>query len=132
MSDNDKEINELDKRKQELENELKKLENELDDNLHGARKDVTGYLNPKNLVQEYPLQSLGVSVLLGYLAGKRSSHNQSQAVNKTHEPTIVDLIWKEVKRDASRKLVKVILAYLDEKTSYFTESQKTREDDEAE
>lgn len=130
MSTNKK--NEIEKRKEQLENELQELESELDDNLLHARKDITNYLNPKKLVKEYPLQSVGVSILLGYLSGKSSNRNSAKSTKNTQEPTMVDLVWKEVKKDASKKLVKLLLSYLDKKTTEFTGQSKAPENGEKE
>jgi len=128
MSINEK--NEIEKRKKQLESELEDLESELDDNLHNARKDITNYLNPKKIVEEYPLQSVGVSVLLGYLTGKNANRKQAGSSKDNREPTLVELMWNEVKKDASKKLVKILLAYLDEKTTKFIGQQTTHENGE--
>jgi len=118
--------NEIEQRKQQLEDELKELENELDNNLHNARKDLTNYLNPKKLVEDYPLQSVGISILLGYLTGKTASGTNGESSKSTQDPTMLDMVWKEVKKDASKKLVKLLLSYLDKKTTEFTDQPNVR------
>jgi len=112
----DQKLEDIEKRKEEIEKEIEEIESSIDDSIHNAREDISRFLNPKKMIKEFPLQSLGVSVIVGYLLANRSG-SVRQVQEDDSSPTLMDLVWENIKKDASQKLVQIALAYLDAKTS---------------
>ena len=114
MADSEQNIEE---RKKELKEQLDDLEGSLDSSVHGMKEDASNFLNPRKIIQKYPLKSLGVSFLIGFLAANNSNEKPATSDNKS--PSFFELVWNEAKKDVSKKAVKIFLNYLDAKTSAY-------------
>ena len=107
----------IEERKKELKEQLGDLEESLDSSVHGMKEDVSNFLNPRKIIQKYPLKSLGVSFLVGFLAANNSNDKAATSGNKS--PSLFELVWNEAKKDVSKRAVKIFLNYIDAKTSAY-------------
>lgn len=107
-------ISDIEKRKKELQDELKRIQNELDHSIDEVRVDVSSRLDPKTLIKKYPLSSVGVSLLLGFLAGKGSGKGESSTLPRSEENKLGSMIWDEFKSSATKKAIRVLFNYIDD------------------
>ena len=103
-------IDKIEARKKEIEEELERIQGTLDDSVDDVKRDISNSLNPKRIIRENPLKALGASLLLGYLSGRSSSE-------KSNSNSVIDLVVSELKRDASKRVVKLIISYLENRAS---------------
>jgi len=100
-------------RRAALKKELEELQVELEDSLDDIKDDVTSRMEPKYWIQHYPLQSFGVSLLLGFLAGNVGGKKREKI---SRESLLKDsMLWSELKRALTRKAVQKIIAIIDSK-----------------
>lgn len=101
----------LEAKKKKLEAELERIEQELDTSVDEMRTGLTDQLHPRNLIERYPLQALGSSVLLGLLLGYKggSDHNHNGAGGRS----LFSMVWREFKSTATRRAVRSFFNYLD-------------------
>lgn len=109
-------INDIEKRKKELQDELKRIQKELDHSIDEVRVDVSSKLDPKTLIKKYPLSSVGVSLLLGFLAGKGSGRGESSSRPRSRSDgnKLGSMIWDELKSSATKKAIRVLFNYIDD------------------
>jgi len=119
----------IEARKQELKEQLDDIEESLDSSVYGMKEDVSDILNPRKIIKKYPLESLGVSFLVGFLVAN-SSTEQSPSTAEKKSPSLLELVWGEAKKDVSKKVVRIFLNYLDAKTSGFDSSFTDNSEDE--
>jgi len=106
-----KNISEMEKRRAAIKEELEKIEAELEDSLDDIKEDVTSRLEPKYWINKYPFESLGVSVLLGFILGNMAPGKRK---SRESEHLIKDsLLWSELKRALTRKAVQRIMDMID-------------------
>lgn len=106
----DKKLDDIEQRKKQLEAELQEIQQELDTSFDEVRLDVTSRLKPRNLIKKYPLQSVGISALLGFLIGKKPSSSKNSSKSSESLSTVV---LKELKGMATKKAVNFLFDYLD-------------------
>lgn len=108
-------IDELEKKKQQLQEQLNQIQGELDESFDQVRNDVSSTLNPKKIIQRYPLPVMGASVLLGFLFGHKEKGN-STSTDKTSTSTSREFgsaLLSELKRLATRKAVTFATDYVE-------------------
>lgn len=99
-------LDQLEQKKQQLEEELKQIQHQLDDSLDEMRADVSKKLDPVQFIREHPLPSVGVAVLLGFLAGHRSQSSGKSFVNS--------MLLDELKKVATKKALSFATDYIEE------------------
>lgn len=101
-------IDKLEQKKQELKKELENIQNELDDSIEGVRNDVSSRLDPTEFIKKHPLPTVGLSILVGFLAG----HKKTQVPTGSDSgPSMTALLWNEIKKIGTRKAVSFITDY---------------------
>jgi hypothetical protein len=102
---------ELESRRKELERELQALEKSLEENFDSFQEDVNERLTPTYWVRKHPLKTVGLAVLVGFMA---SSKKNSQAADGTTMTTAVIAALKAV---AARKIVDHVVKLVEEESS---------------
>ncbi len=103
-------IDRLEEKKKELKAELENIQNELDESFDGVRSDVSSKLDPVEFIKKHPLEVVGASVLLGFLAGhsgKRKSRSDSS------DDGISSTLMYELKRLATKKAISFATDYFE-------------------
>lgn len=121
-------LDKLEEKKNELEEELEKIQNELDSSLDKVREDVSTSLSPTEIIKRHPLPVVGLSVLIGFLAGsdrKKSHSNDSDGVSS--------LLLSEIKRLITKKGISMATDYiedilLDDQERSSTDSDSVKKD----
>ncbi len=111
------ELDEMKAKKKELEAELNRLQNELDNTLDEVRSDVSHKLKPTEIIKNYPIPAVGLSLLIGFLAGhkpRKSSGSVTSADGNQGDEGFTSLLLTELKRLATRKAVTAATDYLDD------------------
>ena len=104
----------LNDKKKELEAELKSIQEELDGSLDNIKSDVTNSLDPVEYVRRHPLKVVGVSVLVGFLAGKEYGGSSSKDDNDAPGENISATLWYELKRLITRKGISFASDYIED------------------
>ncbi len=102
-------LDELEQKKQELERELEQIQKELDHSIDDVRTDMTRSFAPRNIIRNYPLPTVGASLLVGYLLGRdgeRPEEGGGDGVSST--------LLAELKRLATRKAIRFATDYIEE------------------
>ncbi|MDR8390129.1 hypothetical protein NC796_03185 [Aliifodinibius sp. S!AR15-10] len=105
------ELDEIKAKKEELEAELDRIQTELDSSIDKVRSDVSHKLKPSEIIKQYPIPVVGVSLLVGFLAGHKPK--RSSGASHTKEG-FTSLLLSELKKLATRKAVTAATDYLDE------------------
>lgn len=118
-------IDKLEQKKRELEKELENLQNELDHSIDKVRTDVSSRLDPKAFIKKHPLPVVGLSVLLGFLAGSGKKKNASESSGSSMKT----ILWDELKKIGTKKAISLISDYtekllLDKSDDLFSSSQQ--------
>lgn len=108
MAKEDENMDKLEQKKQELEEELKKIQHELDDSFDQVRTDVSSKLHPVEFVKNYPLPAVGLSVLIGFLAGNK---NIKKMPSDSSGQAFHTLLWSELKKIVTKKAVSLATDY---------------------
>ncbi|MDZ7694556.1 MAG: hypothetical protein U5K69_26120 [Balneolaceae bacterium] len=103
----------LKEKKKELQAELKRIQDELDDSLDEVREDVSHSLRPSEIIKKYPLPSVGVSVLLGFLLS-HSNRSASGSGRSGSRNGFTGLLFSELKKIATKKAINAATDYIDE------------------
>lgn len=107
----DEKKDDLKEKKKELQAELRKIQDELDDSLDEVREDVTHSLRPTEIIKKYPLPSVGISLLVGFLVShNRSSSGRSAGSNDG----VISLLISELKKIATKKALNIATEYIEE------------------
>lgn len=106
----------LKEKKKALEAELSSIQNELDDSLDNIKSDVASSLDPLEYVRRHPLPVVGISVLIGFLAGKESGNEASSESSTSNAPgdKLSSTLWYEVKRLITRKGISFASDYIED------------------
>lgn len=121
-------IDELEKKKQELQQELHQIQDELDDSIDQVRDDVSSSLDPKKIIQKYPLPIVGATALLGFFLGhKGKSTDRSSSAGEYSGALLAEL-----KRLATRKAISFATDYIEGLLEEKAEQHLTHEDGEEE
>lgn len=112
-SPQNKSLSQIEERRAALKKELAELENELEDSIDDIKEGVTTKLDPKYWIRNYPLESFGVSTIIGFIAGNII---QNKGGSSSSERILQDsLLWSELKRALTRKTVQKIIDIIDSK-----------------
>lgn len=107
------ELDEIKAKKKELEAELRQIQRELDGTIDEVRADVSHKLKPTEIIKNYPIPVVGLSLLVGFLAGhnpkKSSGHGSSRSGDG-----FTSLLMSELKKLATRKAVTAATDYIDD------------------
>jgi predicted transcriptional regulator len=129
-------IKNIRKRKEKLKQEIRELQDELDESIHEARDDLSTRLKPRNLIREYPLTSVGLTFLAGFLLGPRDNDSGSSKTVKRKSSTdrgssngVSAHMWSEIKRSVSKRAVRLLMEYLDDIIAANTGSGDTKRRD---
>lgn len=100
MQDHNKtNIGDLEARRIALQNELRQLESSLERNFETLQDDVNDRMTPTFWVKKYPLRTVGLAVLVGFLAGSRDKSDVAKGT------TVVAAVVAALKAVAARKIV---------------------------
>jgi hypothetical protein len=116
----------LEQKKEKLENELKELQSELENSLSDLKGDVKDSFKPKNLIRKYPLTSLGICLIAGFIiAGRKNEYVEMSDKGKSGPkgsgttfvqtpPGVTSMFMLELKRAITQKATSHALRYLDD------------------
>lgn len=104
-------IDKLEQKKQELKRELESIQNELDDSFEGVRSDMSSKLDPSEFIKKHPLPTVGLSILVGFLAGTIKSSGSGNSLG----PPMAAILWNEIKKIGTKKAVSFITDYTEKK-----------------
>lgn len=100
-------IDRLEEKKKELKAELDNIQQELDRSIDGVRTDVSSSLDPVEFVKKHPLEVVGVSVVIGFLAG----HSGKSRHISTSDEGISATLLHELKKLATKKAISIATEY---------------------
>ena len=110
-----KQNDEIEAKKKDLEEKLKELQSGIESNLVTVKSEVSEQLNPNNIVNNYPLTSVGVAVIAGFFLTRiGKSKSKSSSSNKS---IITESIGASIKKRLSRKATDMFLDYIEQKLS---------------
>lgn len=112
MSNKNKES--LQEKKKELEAELQSLQQELDESFDRVKSDVSSSLDPVEYIRRHPLPVVGVSILVGFLAGKEGGSSTSASGSASDHNKLTSTLWYEIKRLAARKAISKLGDHIDD------------------
>lgn len=119
-------LTQLEQKKIKLQEELSRIQNDLDTSLDEVRDDVATSLEPKNIIRKYPLQAVGASILVGFLAGKKRKPRTSGSGTGSKKVTGVvgAIIANELKNALTKKGIHFLLDYIDDKIADMKEEHR--------
>lgn len=103
-------IDRLEAKKKELKAELENIQQELDRSIDGVRSDVSSSLDPVEFVKKHPLEVVGVSVVIGFLAG-HSGKGKHIRGSSDSDDGLSSTLWYELKRLATKKAISFATDY---------------------
>jgi F0F1-type ATP synthase membrane subunit b/b' len=124
----DDQIDKLEKKKQELQQELHQIQDELDNSIDQVRDDVSSSLDPKKIIQKYPLPIVGASALLGFLLGHRGRSTDKSSSAGEYSSALL----AELKRLATRKAISFATDYVEDLLEEKAEKHLTSDNGEGE
>ncbi len=109
-----KKIDRIEAKKRELEAKLERVQSGLEHNLEHVKQDVTDTVSPAEVVRKYPLQSVGLAIVAGFLvtrigSGKKTVHTS------TSRNAITDSITSSLKKRLSKKAIDMALDIIEDK-----------------
>ncbi|NGP76062.1 hypothetical protein G3570_05435 [Balneolaceae bacterium YR4-1] len=104
-------IDRLEEKKKELKAELENIQHELDQSIDGVRSDMSSKLDPVEFIKKHPLEVVGASVLVGFLAGH--SGREGRRHRSSSDDGISDTLLYELKRLATKKAISFAGDYLE-------------------
>lgn len=113
-------IDRLEEKKKELKAELENIQHELDESLDGVRSDVSAKLDPVEFIKKHPIEVVGASVLIGFLAGHSGKHHRSYRSDSS-EDSLSSTLWYEMKKIATKKAISLASDYVEK---FLTERKK--------
>lgn len=113
-------IDKLEEKKQELKAELENIQNELDESFDGVRSDVSSKLDPVEFIKKHPIEVVGASILVGFLAG-HSGKESADSHRSSTEDGISSTLLYELKRLATKKALSFASEYVEK---FLTEKKK--------
>lgn len=110
-------MDELQQKKLELEADLNKLHHELDDSIDRVRTEVRSQLDPKRVIRDYPLISVGTAVLAGFLLGHKWRHDKPHKKKKKRRrgDTITDTVVDGLKGIAAKKAMGMAVNFVEKR-----------------
>jgi hypothetical protein len=112
-------IDRLEEKKKELKAELENIQKELDQSIDGVRSDVSSKLDPAEFIKKHPLEVVGVSVVVGFLAGH--SGKKSRGSSASSDSGFSSALWYELKKLATRKAITFATEYAEQ---FLTDKKK--------
>lgn len=106
-------LDEIEKKKRELQAELDRIQAELDHSFDEVRSDVSNRLQPAEFIKRYPLPVVGLSVLVGFLAGHKRRDARSSSESDSKEDGFSSVLLSELKKLATRKAVSFATDYIE-------------------
>ncbi|MGK7369904.1 MAG: hypothetical protein ACNS64_06785 [Candidatus Halalkalibacterium sp. M3_1C_030] len=104
-------IDRLEEKKRELKAELENIQHELDQSIDGVRHDVSSKLDPVEFIKKHPLEVVGASVLVGFLAGH--SGRGKRHTDSSSDDGISSTLMYELKRLATKKAISFATDYFE-------------------
>ncbi|MFN1834077.1 hypothetical protein AB2B38_002350 [Balneola sp. MJW-20] len=107
-------LNKLDEKKKALEQQLSRIQSDLDHSIDAVKEGVSDTLDPKKVIQKYPLHVFGASLFLGYLLGKdkRSGNNTG---GSSSSDGIGSMVGRELKHQLTKRAMRVLMDFVDNK-----------------
>lgn len=109
-----KKIDRIEAKKRELEAKLARVQSGLEHNLEHVKQDVTDTVSPAEVVRKYPLQSVGLAVVAGFLLTRVGKSKKTVYTHSTKN-TIVDSITSSLKKRLSKKAIDIALDIIEDK-----------------
>ena len=100
----------LETRRLELQNELRQIEESLEQNFESFQEDVNDRMKPTFWVKKYPLHTVGLAVMLGFLVGSKDNANSIACT------TVLAGIIASLKSVAARKIVEQVVKIIETET----------------
>lgn len=97
----------LETRRLVLQNELRQIEDSLEKNFESFQEDVNDRIKPSFWVHKYPLHTVGLAVMVGFLAGSKDRTNSSVGT------TLLAGIVASLKTVAARKIVEQVVKVIE-------------------
>lgn len=102
-------IDRLEEKKKELKAELQSIQHELDESFDGVRNEVSSRLDPVEFIKKHPIEVVGTSILIGFLAGH--SKSKSSTSSGSSENGFSSALWYELKKLATKKAISFATDY---------------------
>jgi hypothetical protein len=109
-----KKIDRIEAKKRELEAKLARVQSGLEHNLEHVKQDVTDTVSPAEVVRKYPLQSVGLAVVAGFLLTRVGKPKKTVYTHSTKN-TIADSITSSLKKRLSKKAIDIALDIIEDK-----------------
>jgi len=100
-------MSKLEDKKNHLKSEVSSLESDIDLNIQELKTKAAEALSIQTWVRQYPLQSVGLSLLTGFLLTYRTNSNFGKAAR--------DLVISELKKQAMNQINKKIAEITEKK-----------------
>lgn len=110
-------------RKTRLKDDLELLEGSFENRFRNVKSSILGSFNPLDTIRKKPLQSLGIAVAIGVVAGLSGKKKRKKASGNTEEiiefdkPGFTGLLFDEAKRIAARRAAYYLSELVDQKLS---------------
>jgi hypothetical protein len=104
-------IDRLEEKKKELKAELENIQHELDQSIDGVRHDVSSKLDPVEFIKNHPLEVVGASVMVGFLAGH--SGKSKKHTGSSSDDGLSSTLMYELKRLATKKAISFATDYFE-------------------
>lgn len=109
-----KKIDRIEAKKRELEAKLERVQSGLEHNLEHVKQDVTDTVSPAEVVRKYPLQSVGLAIVAGFLV-TRIGGSKKTVYKSTSRNAIADSITSSLKKRLSKKAIDMALDIIEDK-----------------
>jgi len=115
----------LEQKKKELKAELYNIQDELDTSVTKIRNDVSKKLDPKSVIQDYPLPVVGGAVIVGFLLGhSKKQRTDSPAPKADTRGGVSATLINELKRLATKKAINFATDFVEKKLDEKAEEWK--------
>jgi hypothetical protein len=105
-------VDRLEEKKKELKAELENIQKELDTSIDGVRDDVSSKLDPVEFIKKHPIEVVGASVLIGFLAGHSGKEKRISKSTSSDDGLSSTLLY-ELKRLATKKAISFATDYFE-------------------
>ncbi len=105
------ELNKLEQRKKELELEIKRLQEDVDVSIGNLKDGISDIISPRELIRRFPLKSLGLSMLVGFIlvdGGKKKNMDNRNGMKA--------MLGFEMKRIVTQKLIGLLTELIENTT----------------
>jgi hypothetical protein len=100
-------MSKLEDKKKQLKTEVSNLESDIDFRIQDLKNKATEALSIQTWVRHYPLQSVGLSILAGFLFSYQTNSKIGKAAK--------DLVISELKKQAMNQINKKLSEYTEKK-----------------